>query len=197
MEKILSIILVFMMLFLLTACIRSVDSNESTQSENTSDSGNAAPENPVAAEIPSVQPEEASRTDTVSNKKSSVEISDSVQDVKIKLSFRNEEVIATMYDNPTSRDLLEQLPLTITFEDYVGLEKIGYPPNALTTEGAPSGTDPEMGDLALYAPWGNLVIYYGDNNYANGIVILGHIESGVEKFAEMDQDFKVTIEKLD
>ena len=78
------------------------------------------------------------------------------------------------------------------FKDYLGLEKIGYPPKALTTEGAPSGAAPEPGDLALYSSWGNLVIYYGDNKYANGVVILGHIESGAEKFAKMNQEFSVT-----
>lgn len=119
-----------------------------------------------------------------------------MQDARTKLRFGNEEVIATMYDNPTSRDLLAQLPITITFKDYVGLEKIGYPIKALTTGGAPSGADPEMDDLALYAPLGNLVIFYGDSRYANGVIILGHIESGIEKFAEMDQDFTITIEKM-
>ncbi|GIM28392.1 hypothetical protein CPJCM30710_10580 [Clostridium polyendosporum] len=182
MKKILSAVLVFIMLFSLAACGRNSNSNESstsTEAEKDSDSGNKIPENTVSKETPSTGK------------------GDSVQDAKIKLKFGNEEVIAKMYDNPTSRDLFAQLPLTITFEDYAGLEKIGYPPKALTREGAPSGADPKLGDLALYSPWGNLVIYYGDNKYADGVVILGHIESGSEKFAKMDQKFTLTIERMD
>lgn len=182
MKKILSLVLIFIMLFSLVACGRNSNSNESntsTESKKDSDSGNKILENIVSKET------------------SSTVKGDSVQDTKIKLKFGNEEVTATMYDNPTSRDLLKQLPLTITFKDYVGLEKIGYPPKALTTEAAPSGADPEIGDLALYSPWGNLVIYYGDNKYANGLIILGHIESGAERFAKMNQEFIVTIERMD
>lgn len=181
MKKILAAALVCTIFFSLAACRRNSDSNErdpSSQSRKVAESQNEIFENNSSTET------------------SSTGEGDSVQDDRIKLTFGNEEVIATMYDNPTSRDLLAQLPLTITFEDYVGLEKIGYPPKTLTTEGAPSGADPKLGDLALYSPWGNLVIYYGDNEYANGVIILGHIEFGVEKFAEMDQDFTVTIEKI-
>lgn len=182
MKQILSAVLVFIMLFSLAACARDIDSNESntsTQSIKDSGSGNKISES------------------TVSKETSSTGKGNSVQNARIKLKFGNEEVIAKIYDNPTSRDLLAQLPLTINFKDYVGLEKIGYPPKALTTEGSPSGADPELGDLALYSTWRNLVIYYGDNKYAKGLIILGHIESGVEKFAKMEQEFTVTLEKMD
>ena len=182
MKPILVAVLVFIMLLLLANCGSNIDSNEnnsSTQSEEDSDSRNKISES------------------TVSNEKSSTGKGDSAQDAKIKLKFGNEEVIAKIYDNPTSRDLLAQLPLTINFEDYSGLEKIGYPPKSLTTEGAPSGADPELGDLALYSPWGNLVIYYGDSKYADGVIILGQIESGAEKFVKMNQKFTITLERMD
>lgn len=182
MKQILVAVLVCIMIFSLVACGRNIDSNEnnpSTQSEKDSDSRNKISES------------------TVSNEKSSTGKGDSVQNAKIKLKFGNEEVIANIYDNPTSQDLLAQLPLTISFEDYAGLEKIGYPPKSLTTEGSPSGADPEVGDLALYSPWGNLVIYYGDSKYAEGVIILGHIESGVEKFVKMNQKFTITLERME
>lgn len=182
MKQILASVLVFIMLFSLAACgynIGSKESNPSTQSYKNSDSGNKIFESSVTKE------------------KSSTGEGGSVANARIKFKFGNEEVIVKMYDNPTSSALLVQLPLTITFEDYAGLEKIGYPPKALTTEGAPSGADPNLGDLALYSPWGNLVVYYGESKYANGLIILGHIESGVEKFSEMDQKFTVTIERTD
>ncbi|MEK5236474.1 cyclophilin-like fold protein [Paenibacillus sp. FSL L8-0470] len=41
----------------------------------------------------------------------------------------------------------------MTFDDYNRTEKISYLPNTLTTEEAPDGFDPSVGDLTLYAPW--------------------------------------------
>lgn len=120
-----------------------------------------------------------------------------IKDIRIKLAFNNDEVIVKMYDNPTSRDFLTLLPLTLEFEDYAGVEKISYLPRKLSTEDAPSGSNPEIGDLTLYAPWGNLAIFYKDFGYANGLIKLGKIESGLEKLADMKGDFTVKIAKKD
>lgn len=122
--------------------------------------------------------------------------SDVMEDVRIKLAFNNEEVIVHMYDNPTSNDFLSLLPLTLTFEDYAGTEKISYPPNKLSTAEAPSGSDPSIGDLTYYAPWGNLAIFYKDFGHSNGLIKLGKIESGIEKLSNFHGDFTVTIEKV-
>jgi hypothetical protein len=50
----------------------------------------------------------------------------------------------------------------------------------LSTAQAPAGSDPEIGDIAYYSPWGNLAIYYKDFSYSRGLVKLGHIESAVD-----------------
>jgi hypothetical protein len=42
-----------------------------------------------------------------------------------------------------------------------------------------------------------LAIFYKDFGYANGLIILGNIESGIEKLASISGDFTVTIEKID
>jgi hypothetical protein len=91
-----------------------------------------------------------------------------------------------MYDNPTSRDFLTLIPLTLEFEDYAGTEKISYLPRKLSTQDAPSGSDASVGDFTLYSPWGNLAIFYKDFGYANGLIKLGKIESGVEKIAYVE-----------
>jgi hypothetical protein len=72
-------------------------------------------------------------------------------------------------DNPTIRDFLSLLPLTIRFEEFNGREKISYLPRPLDTS-ASAGHDSEDGDLIYYAPWGNLGFYYN----ADGI---GHDEN--------------------
>jgi hypothetical protein len=114
--------------------------------------------------------------------------------VKIKISAGNTVLTATMLDNATSRDFMSLLPITLTLSDYVGTEKISDLPRKLSTQGAPSGSDPSVGDITLYAPWGNLAIFYRDFGYASGLIIIGKIDSGVDKLSQLNG--KVTIERM-
>lgn len=113
---------------------------------------------------------------------------------RVKISFGNEEIFIRMYDNPTSRDFLKLLPLSLTMEDYSRTEKISTLPRKLTTQGAPAGCDPAVGDFTYYAPWGNLAIFYRDFGYSNSLITLGRIESGIEKLAERRGDFEARLE---
>lgn len=82
-----------------------------------------------------------------------------------------------LINNATSRSLLEQLPLSIEFSDFGGLEKIFYPPNKLSKDGAPAGAKPTKGDVMCYSPWGNIAIFYKDASYASGLIPMGKIEN--------------------
>jgi hypothetical protein len=97
--------------------------------------------------------------------------------------LENRELTATLLDSNTTRDFVSLLPLTVTLEDYASTEKIHYLSRRLTTEGAPAGMDPSVGDIAYYAPWGNLAIFYRDSGYASGLVPLGRIDGGVGGFS--------------
>ena len=119
-----------------------------------------------------------------------------LSDMRIKLIFGDQELIVNMYDNPTSREFLDQLPLTITFNDFANSEKISVLNKKLTTKNAPIGCDPSMGDFAYFSPWGNIALFYGDHDFSNGLIKLGKFESGVEKLKNINGDFEVTIEKL-
>jgi len=118
-------------------------------------------------------------------------------DVKIKLMVEGEELSATLLDNATSRDLLSLLPANLTFRDYAGTEKVADLPRRLTTEGAPPGMDPDVGDLTYYAPWGNLAIFYRDFGYANGLVKLGRVDSRIDALAHLGGDFVVHLERAE
>ncbi|BAU65090.1 hypothetical protein STA3757_24690 [Stanieria sp. NIES-3757] len=100
--------------------------------------------------------------------------------MKINIKAGNEVITATLVDSKTTQDFISLLPLTLTLEDYANTEKISDLPRTLSTEDAPPGSDPSVGDIAYYAPWGNLAIYYRDFGYSNGLVILGKIDSGIE-----------------
>jgi hypothetical protein len=100
--------------------------------------------------------------------------------MKIRLKAEDMVITATLVDSSTTQDFISLLPLTLTLEDYAGIEKIGYLPRELSTQDAPAASDFTPGDLAYYAPWGNLAIHHHKFGYANGLVILGTIDGGKE-----------------
>jgi hypothetical protein len=115
--------------------------------------------------------------------------------VKIRLTINGKAISATLLTNATAKDFLSLLPMTLTLDDYAATEKIAYPPRKLSTAGAPRGSDPSVGDIAYYAPWGNLAIFYRDAPYAKGLVPLGRIDSGIEALS-VSGKLKVTIEPV-
>lgn len=113
--------------------------------------------------------------------------------MKIRMDVEGAEVTATLDDNATSRDFVALLPLTLTLKDYAETEKVSDLPKRLSTEGAPAGTDPSVGEITYYAPWGNLAVFYRDFGYSDGLVRLGKIDSGAEEL-NRPGPLRVTIE---
>jgi hypothetical protein len=101
--------------------------------------------------------------------------------MKIRIEVDGSAIIATLNDSEAARDFGALLPLSVTLEDHASTEKVATLPRRLSTTGAPAGSDPDVGDIAYYAPWGNLAMYYRDFGYSVGLVKLGRIESGVER----------------
>jgi hypothetical protein len=100
--------------------------------------------------------------------------------MKMRISMNGSEITATLIDNATSRDFVSLLPLKLKLEDYGETEKIGYLPRKLTTEGAPPGSEPSLGDVSYYAPWGNLAIFRKDFRYSPELIKLGNLDTGIE-----------------
>lgn len=77
-------------------------------------------------------------------------------------------------DTATTRDFLSMLPMTLTFEDYAGMEKIAYPERGFDTTGN-EGMKPEVGDLFSYIPWSNLGFFYatGSLGHSTSLVRIG------------------------
>lgn len=111
----------------------------------------------------------------------------------IHLTVDGRPIAASLNDSATARDFAALLPLTLELEDFHQAEKIVDLPRRLSTSGAPKGAAPKAGDLGYYAPWGQLVLYYRDVPYADGIVILGHLadDRAIDRLATAS---KVTIE---
>lgn len=113
---------------------------------------------------------------------------------KLKMKVEGQEIFITLYDTPAANALYKMLPLELNFEDFNGVEKISYLPQELPTEGEPDGCDPHVGDLCLYAPWGNLSVFYQDFRYSESLIMLGHIDSGMEFISSQDGNFSATLE---
>ena len=113
--------------------------------------------------------------------------------MKINIRLEDSVIPATLNHSKAALDFVSLLPLSLTLEDYASTEKISDLPRRLSTEGAPPGFDPSVGDIAYYAPWGNLAIYYRDFEYSTGLVSLGTLASGADIFAS-SSSMQVTFE---
>jgi hypothetical protein len=116
--------------------------------------------------------------------------------MKIRLTLDDAVLTATLDENDTAREFAAMLPLSLRLDDYESTEKVSDLPRRLDTKGAPQGTDPDVGDIAYYAPWGNLAVYYRDFGYSTGLVKLGSIDAGVEAL-QRPGPMQVTIERCD
>jgi len=80
-------------------------------------------------------------------------------------------------DNPTARESRTTTPDDPGFPRSQPRGEDRYSPQPLTTTGVPNGDDPEIADIGYYAPSRDLVLYYGDVGYWNGIVRIGQFDS--------------------
>ncbi|MBB3139916.1 cyclophilin-like fold protein [Halomonas organivorans] len=116
--------------------------------------------------------------------------------MKIRLLVEGQTLAATLEDTPAGRAFANMLPLELNLQDYHAIEKIADLPGSLPTSGEPEGIDPDIGDITLYAPWGNLAIFYRDFGYARGLVRLGRIE-GSTAALEGKGPLDARIERMD
>jgi len=117
------------------------------------------------------------------------------ENIQIRITNGDRVLYGILANAPAANDLASMLPITIDIEDYHNTEKIGYPSRRLNTEGEPAGTDPDVGHITYYAPWGNLAIFYRDFGYSNGLVHLGQITEGVDELANLGGSMTIEIDK--
>ena len=94
----------------------------------------------------------------------------------ITIDIAGQRVHGVLHDSTTARALVGQLPLTLTFRDHGGQEKIADLPAPLSLEGMPAGSDAEPLTIGYYAPEQALVLNYEYVGRFNGIVPIGTFE---------------------
>jgi hypothetical protein len=112
--------------------------------------------------------------------------------MKITVKAGGNTTVFELNDSPAARHLYAQLPLSVAVENYSNNEKIFYPPTKLDTTDTPLA-DARGGTLAYYAPWGDVVMFYGTFGSAAGLYELGRAVSGSEHIQAMSG--KIQIEK--
>ncbi len=112
---------------------------------------------------------------------------------KIRIVAEGNESIAVLNNSQTTQDFIKQLPLILTLDNYGKIEKVSTLPRKLSIVGAPSGYTPHTGDIAYYAPWGNIAIFRRNFSYSNGLIKLGRVEKGIE-LINTSKQIKVRIE---
>ncbi|RHP30980.1 cyclophilin-like fold protein [Lachnotalea sp. AF33-28] len=187
MKKLLSLMAAMLLVVSLAACQSESDTDgESVSPPASSQTSNE--ETPESVPEPSVEPEIPQDTE-------SEPAEPDQRQVLMTIDGQSYEI--TLYENPVADALYDMLPLEVTFEDYNSVEKIAYLPEGQQLPSADEleGYDPSPGDLCLYAPWGNLSLFYQDFNYSNGLISLGRLEAGIEDIAAQAENFTVTLEK--
>ena len=115
--------------------------------------------------------------------------------MQIRITIGDQRFTATLDESPAAADLLAQLPVAIDMVDHGDVEKTGPLPRPLSLDGQPEGADPGAGDLGYYAPGNDLVLYYGDQSFFPGIVVLGRLDGdAAERIAQLDGAVTASVE---
>ncbi|MBR2823641.1 MAG: hypothetical protein IKE24_08155 [Clostridia bacterium] len=103
-----------------------------------------------------------------------------VKTMKIRVSDGTNTIIYQLNDSPSARSLYGMLPMDTAVENYGSNEKIFYPEQTIDpTDGTEGGG--KAGGLALFSPWGNVVMYYDSFASYPGLYILGEAVEGAEQ----------------
>ncbi|MEX0269609.1 cyclophilin-like fold protein [Leptolyngbyaceae cyanobacterium UHCC 1019] len=121
--------------------------------------------------------------------------------MKINIKIGDKAVTATLIDNPTTRDFVSLLPLTLTMNDLFGREKFAHLPRALSEEGGRTKTY-DVGDIIYWSPSSDVAIYYRHDGQAipdPGIITIGKIDAALETLNEalnVPGSVNMTIERI-
>ncbi|MFF0191002.1 cyclophilin-like fold protein [Streptomyces sp. NPDC005244] len=95
----------------------------------------------------------------------------------IQFTLDGRRVGAILNDTPAARDFAALLPLTLDLQDFHGTERVADLSRKLETSGAPEPVAARVGDIAYYAPWGNLAVFYRNGPAPSAdLLILGHLD---------------------
>ncbi|WP_319467229.1 cyclophilin-like fold protein [uncultured Pseudodesulfovibrio sp.] len=113
--------------------------------------------------------------------------------MQIAVNANGNTIVFELNDSRAAKDLFAQLPLETAVENYSSNEKIYYPPEKLETLNTPLVQSAQSGTLAYYAPWGDVVMFYGNFGSASGLYELGHAVKGGEHIRSLSGTIRIEV----
>ena len=116
--------------------------------------------------------------------------------MKIQATSGENHAVIVMENNATAKDFLSILPVTVKFEEIHSREKYGDIDRHLEEKDARVKTY-EVGEFVYWDKGPGVAVFYrqGNNEISDGIIRIGHIESGMELF-EAPHDIEVRFELI-
>ena len=111
---------------------------------------------------------------------------------QIKVTDGTHSVTFELNETSAAQSLYGMLPITREVQNYSTNEKIFYPETAISYGSDCIEDDCPAGTLALFSPWGNVVMYYGAASKYTGLYVLGHAVEGEDQICELTGNITVT-----
>ena len=112
------------------------------------------------------------------------------ENMKIKVSDGTNTIVYELNTTSAAKSLYNMLPMEVEVQNYSNNEKIFYPAQAVAASNGIEGGG-EAGGLALFSPWGNVVMYYDSFGAYPGLYLLGEAVEGVEQVKELSGTIRV------
>ena len=111
--------------------------------------------------------------------------------MKIQVSDGTNTIIYELNETSAAKSLYKMLPLEVKVENYGTNEKIFYPSTTVSYGSDCIEGDCPAGTLALFSPWGNIVMYYGAASRYSGLYILGKATQGAASISRLTGTIRV------
>lgn len=111
--------------------------------------------------------------------------------MKIRVSDGTNVITFELNETSAAKSLCQMLPLEVEVENYSNNEKIFYPPTAVSYGADCIECDCPAGTLALFSPWGNVVMFYGKASRYSGLYILGKAVEGADNIRNLNGTIRV------
>ena len=161
----------------------------STEGEDMKEEPAAAPASEAAEETVTEENEQSDAT----TEQYATDAAASAEGAQLVVTAGDKRIVVTLNDTKAAADLLAQLPLTVTVEPYSDNEITFHPARELDTSDGITGGG-TAGMLGYFAPWNNVVLYYGDFEAYPGLYILGEVTEGEEYISELSGEVQLLAE---
>lgn len=104
-------------------------------------------------------------------------------------------ITAELYDNPTTRDFVDSLPVTMPMTRWGEREYYGKVGKRLSDNGRQQNGFAD-GDVAYYVPGGSFAVFFNSkvNPDISHLIVMGKITSDLSVFDSLDESVEMRIE---